>query len=54
MASGGGKKYAANPLATVLSAAMMFEYAFKLEEEAKMIRRAAAASLDEGVVTSRY
>ncbi len=45
-------KNIANPLATILSAAMMFEYAFKLEKEAKIIRKAVEASLDEGVVTS--
>lgn len=35
----------ANPLATVLSAAMMFEYAFDLMEEGKLIREAVDASL---------
>ena len=35
----------ANPLATVLSAAMMFEYAFNLMEEGKLIREAVDASL---------
>ena len=30
---------------------MMFEYAFSLVEEGSMIRRAVAASLDEGIVT---
>lgn len=42
----------ANPLATVLSAAMMFEYAFKLKEEGALIRRAVNASLDADVRTS--
>lgn len=41
----------ANPLATVLSAAMMFEMAFNLQEEGTTIRNAVQKSLDEGVVT---
>ena len=41
----------ANPIATILSAAMMFEYAFNLIEEGKAIRDAVAASLAEGYVT---
>lgn len=41
----------ANPVATILSAAMMFEYAFELMEEGKAIREAVAASLKEGYVT---
>jgi 3-isopropylmalate dehydrogenase len=41
----------ANPIATVLSAAMMFEYAFDLKEEGQMIRKAVSASLDENFVT---
>lgn len=41
----------ANPVATILSAAMMFEYAFDLKEEGKVIRDAVAASLAEGIVT---
>jgi 3-isopropylmalate dehydrogenase len=41
----------ANPLATVLSAAMMFEYAFNLKEEGAMIREAVDASLEEKYVT---
>lgn len=41
----------ANPLATILSAAMMFEYAFDLKEEGQMIRDAVNASLDARVVT---
>lgn len=41
----------ANPLATVLSAAMMFEYAFDLMEEGKMIREAVDASLAAEYVT---
>ncbi len=41
----------ANPLATVLSSAMMFEDAFGLTEEAKAIRDVVNRSLAEGVVT---
>ena len=41
----------ANPVATILSAAMMFEYAFNLMEEGKLIRDAVTASMAEGVVT---
>ena len=44
-------KNIANPVATILSAAMMFEYAFGLMEEGKAIRKAVAASIDRGVVT---
>lgn len=44
-------KNIANPLATILSAAMMFEYAFGLKEEERVIREAVAASIDAGVVT---
>ncbi len=41
----------ANPLATVLSAAMMFEYAFNLPEEAKAISDVVNLSLEKGIVT---
>ena len=44
-------KNIANPLATILSAAMMFEYAFGLMEEGRAIREAVAASIDAGFVT---
>lgn len=44
-------KNIANPLATILSAAMMFEYAFGLMEEGRVIREAVAASIDEGYTT---
>lgn len=44
-------KNIANPLATVLSAAMMFEYAFDLQEESKAISDAVNRSLEEGIVT---
>jgi 3-isopropylmalate dehydrogenase len=41
----------ANPLATILSAALMFEYAFGLKDEAKHIRQAVVESLNAGIVT---
>lgn len=41
----------ANPLATVLSAAMMFEDAFKLTKEAEAIRNVVNESLAKGIVT---
>lgn len=41
----------ANPLATVLSVAMMFEMAFDLHEEAETIRNVVNKSLEEGIVT---
>ncbi len=41
----------ANPIATILSAAMLFEYAFDLKEEGKLIRQAVAASMEEKFVT---
>jgi len=41
----------ANPLATVLSAAMMFEDAFGLQEEANAIKDVVNRSLAQGVVT---
>jgi 3-isopropylmalate dehydrogenase len=44
-------KNIANPLATILSAALMLESAFDLKEEAAMIKKAVDASLSEGKVT---
>ena len=44
-------KNIANPLGTVLSAAMMFEYAFKLTDEAQEIKDVVNKSLAEGIVT---
>lgn len=41
----------ANPLATILSAALMFEYAFGLKEEAALIRKAVDESMVAGIVT---
>lgn len=46
-----GGKDIANPLATVLSAAMMFEMAFNLKEEGALIREVVKQSLAEGIVT---
>jgi len=44
-------KNIANPLATILSAALMFEYAFGMMAEGAVIREAVAASMDANVVT---
>ena len=44
-------KNIANPVATILSAAMMFEYAFGLMEEGRAIRKAVTASIEQGIVT---
>jgi 3-isopropylmalate dehydrogenase len=44
-------KNIANPLATILSAALMFEYAFGMNTEGALIREAVAASMDAGIVT---
>ena len=44
-------KNIANPLGTILSAAMMFEYAFKLNDEAQLIQEAVQASLEQSFVT---
>jgi 3-isopropylmalate dehydrogenase len=44
-------KNIANPVATILSAAMMFEYAFDLKEEGAIIRKAVDASLEAKYVT---
>lgn len=44
-------KNIANPVAAVLSAAMMFEYAFGLMEEGRAIRQAVALSIEKGIVT---
>lgn len=43
-------KNIANPIATILSAAMLFETAFNLVEEAKIIREAVEKSIELGVV----
>ncbi|MPN39944.1 3-isopropylmalate dehydrogenase [bioreactor metagenome] len=44
-------KNIANPLATILSAALMFEYAFNAMSEGALIREAVAASMSAGIVT---
>jgi 3-isopropylmalate dehydrogenase len=44
-------KNIANPIGTILSAAMMFEYAFKLNDESNIIKEAVDASLAQGFVT---
>jgi 3-isopropylmalate dehydrogenase len=44
-------KNIANPVATILSAAMMFELAFNLPEEGAAIRRAVAASIAGNIIT---
>lgn len=44
-------KNIANPLATILSAALMFEYAFEMTEESVCIRQAVTASMNAGIVT---
>jgi len=41
----------ANPLATVLSAAMLLEISLKLTEEAAAVRAVVARSMEEGIVT---
>lgn len=45
-------KNIANPVATILSAAMMLEYSFDLKEEAEIIKKAVDKSLINGIVTS--
>lgn len=44
-------KNIANPLATILSAAMMFDYAFELKEEAALIKEAVEKSIENEIVT---
>ena len=44
-------KNIANPIAMILSVALMFEYAFGLASEGRSIREAVTASIDAGVVT---
>jgi 3-isopropylmalate dehydrogenase len=44
-------KNIANPAATILSAAMMFEYAFGLMQEGALIREAIDQSIEQGIVT---
>lgn len=42
----------ANPIATILSAAMMLKYSFGLEEESKMIEDAVSQTLEDGYRTA--
>jgi 3-isopropylmalate dehydrogenase len=44
-------KNIANPCATILSAAMMFEYAFGLSKESTLITEAVEQSIEQGAVT---
>jgi 3-isopropylmalate dehydrogenase len=44
-------KNIANPLGTILSVAMMFDHAFKLNKEAEAIRKAVELSIDNDFVT---
>jgi 3-isopropylmalate dehydrogenase len=44
-------KNIANPLATILSAAMMFEDAFNLKDEGKAIRDAVNTALESKILT---
>lgn len=44
-------QHRANPLATILSAAMMFEMAFKLKDEAALIREAVSVVINSNVRT---
>lgn len=44
-------KNIANPLGTILSAAMMFEYSFLLDTESKLIQEAVSSSLDNNFTT---
>lgn len=46
-----GKNWA-NPLATILSAAMMLKYSFDMEEESQMIEKAVGAVLTDGFRTA--
>ena len=41
----------ANPIATILSMALMLRYSFGLEEEASAVERAVCSVLDEGYRT---
>lgn len=41
----------ANPVAMILSAALMFEYGFNMAEEGQLVREAVNASIEAGIVT---
>jgi 3-isopropylmalate dehydrogenase len=42
----------ANPIGTILSVALMFRHSFGLEEEARAVEQAVAATIDQGCVTA--
>jgi len=44
-------KNSANPIGTILSAAMMLEHSFRMTDEAEAIRHAVEKTLDEGYGT---
>lgn len=44
-------KNIANPVATILSAAMMLEYSFGMKQEADAIKQACRESIEQGIVT---
>ena len=44
-------KNIANPIATILSAAMMFEQSFKLNDESNMIKKAVNLCINESVLS---
>ena len=45
-------KNIANPLGTILSAALMFEYSLNMPEAGKLIRSACEKSIEQGIVTA--
>jgi 3-isopropylmalate dehydrogenase len=45
-------KNIANPLGTILSAALMFEYALGMPEAGQLIHQACEKSIEQGVVTA--
>ena len=45
-------KNIANPLGTILSAALMFEYALDMPEAGQLIRQACEKSIEQGIVTA--
>ncbi len=45
-------KNIANPIATIMSCAMMFKYSFKLDKEAEVIEKAVVKALDDGLRTA--
>jgi len=45
-------KNIANPLGTILSSAMMFEYALDMPEAGQLIRQACEKSIEQGIVTA--